>query len=329
MRAFGFKSNGGPEVFEAIEIPAPEPGPGQVLIEVAYAGVNFAEVQHRRGEFGEPDGPSGYDVSGLEASGTVVALGQGVTERSVGERVAAYLPAFGGYAEFAVTSAEFVRPVGRLPLTDAAGVPCVYPTAYGVLAHAGRLRSGDEVLIHAAAGGVGSAAARIARLLGARRVYGTVSSPGKLDLAAPLGYDALFLRDGFAEAVRDATGGRGVDLVLDPVGGSVRRASLPVLALFGRLVAYGDLGRSGDWAADVWNLWKSNRAIAGYNISDAARRTPATIGAHLATALAALANGELPHDRPAVVPLAEVADVHRRFEAGQTHGKTVLRVAGD
>ena len=328
MRAFGFKSNGGPEVFEAIDVPAPEPGPGQVLIEVAYAGVNFAEVQHRRGEFGEPDGAFGYDVSGLEASGTVVALGSEVRGLSVGDRVAAYLPAFGGYAEFVVSGADFVRPVAALPLADAAGVPCVYPTAFGVLTDAGRLRPGEDVLIHAAAGGVGSAAARIARSLGARRVYGTVGSPGKQDLAGQLGYDELFVRDGFADAVREATDGRGVDLVLDPVGGPVRRASLEVLAAFGRLVAYGDLGRSGDWAADVWDLWKSNRSVAGYNISDAARRAPGTVGAHLANALAALAAGELRHEPPAIVPLAEVADVHRRFEAGQTSGKTVLRVAG-
>jgi len=137
VRAYGFKSNGGPEVLEEVQVPTPAPGPGQVLIEVAYAGVNFAEVQHRRGEFGEPDGPGGYDVPGLEVSGTVAALGSAVQGPAVGERVAAYLPGFGGYAEFVVVDADFVRPVGGLPLAHAAGVPCVYPTAYGVLMDAG------------------------------------------------------------------------------------------------------------------------------------------------------------------------------------------------
>ncbi|QJS99055.1 alcohol dehydrogenase catalytic domain-containing protein [Streptomyces asoensis] len=93
-------------------MPTPRPGPGQVLIEVAYAGVNFAEVQHRRGEFGDPDGPGGYDVPGLEVVGPVAALGSGVTQPVVGERVAAHLPAFGGYAEFAVPGTDFV-PAGR------------------------------------------------------------------------------------------------------------------------------------------------------------------------------------------------------------------------
>ena len=323
MRVRAFKSNGGPEVFEEIELPVPAPDAGQVLIEVAFAGVNFAEVQHRRGEFGEPAGPSGYDVPGLEVSGRVAAIGDGVAGLSVGESVAAYLPGFGGYAEFAVASADFVRPVGALPLEVAAGVPCVYPTAYGLLSDVGRLRAGESVLIHSASGGVGSAAVRIARSLGAHRVFGTVGSPAK----QPPGFDALFPRDTFADAVHAATDGRGVDLVLDPIGGPVRKASLSVLAPFGRVVMYGDQGRHDDWSADLRSLWKNTQTIAGFNIGDVARRSPATIGAHLATALAALASGTLAYDPPSVVPMTEVAEVHRAFEAGERSGKTVLRLS--
>ncbi len=327
MRAFGFKSNGAPEVFEEINAARPDPGTGQVLIEVAYAGVNFAEVQHRRGEFGEPDGPGGYDVPGLEVSGTVAALGAGVTGLEGGERVAAYLPTFGGYAEFAVADADLVRAAGMLPLSHAAGVPCVYPTAYGIVLDVGRLRAGESVLIHAAAGGVGSAAARIARSLGAAAVYGTVGSSDKQDLAADLGYDALFRRENFAAAVREATGGRGVDVVLDPVGGPVRQESLQVLAPFGRVVVYGNLGQHDTWTTDVWDLWKNNKSVGGFNIGDVARRSPATIGEHLARALDALGSGELPHQSPTIVALDQVADVHQRLEAGSTRGKTVLQVA--
>lgn len=326
MQAWGFKSNGGPEVFEQIELPVPEPDRGQVLIEVAYAGVNFAEVQHRRGEFGEPDGPGGFDVPGLEVSGTVAAAGEQSSGLSEGTEVAAYLPRFGGYAQFAVANAEFVRPVSRLPLAVAAGVPCVYPTAFGVLQDAGRFRPGESVLIHAAAGAVGSAAACIARSLGAASIYGTVGSAAKLGLGDALGYDALFLRDEFAEAVLAATAGRGVDLVLDPVGGPVRGASLQVLAPFGRVVVYGDLGRRGDWTADVWNLWKSNKAVAGYNIGDASRRAPGPLGDHLQRALSGLATGALPYNAPAVAPMSQAADAHRRLESGNTQGKTVLSV---
>jgi NADPH2:quinone reductase len=322
MRAYAFKTNGGPKVFEQVELPVPVPGTGEVLISVAFAGVNFAEVQHRRGEFGEPDGPGGYDVPGLEASGRVVALGEGVVGLSLGEQVAAYLPRFGGYADFAVTSAEFVRPVGALPMAVAAGVPCVYPTAFGLVSDVGRLRSGESVLIHSASGGVGAAAARIARLLGARHVFGTVGSPAK----QPEGYDALFPREDFADGIRSATGGRGVDLVLDPIGGPVRKASLELLAPFGRVVIYGDQGLHGDWSEDMLALWKNTRTIAGFNIGDVARRSPATIGAHLATALLALSSGELPYRPPIVAPIADVAQVHRAFEAGTGIGKTVLRL---
>jgi NADPH2:quinone reductase len=328
MRALGFKANGGPEVFEEIEVPVPEPGPGQVLIRVAYAGVNFAEVQHRRGEFGEPDGHDGYDIPGLEVSGAVAGLGTGVSGLELDERVAGYLPAFGGYAELAVTDAAFVRPVGTVPLAQAAGLPCVFPTAYGVLTDAGRLRAGESVLIHAAAGGVGSAAVQIARALGAKHVFGTVGdAPGKLRHARTSGYDAVFSRDEFAEAVLEATSGRGVDLVLDPVGGATRKASLDLLAPFGRVVAYGDLGRSGDWTADVWDLWKNNKTIAGFNIGAVARRTPNAIGAYLSQAIEALTRGELNQPFPGIMPLREAHQAHRLLEAGTTVGKTVLTVS--
>jgi NADPH:quinone reductase len=322
MYAYGFKASGGPEVFERIRLPVPCPGPGEVLIEVAYAGVNFAEVQHRRGEFGQPDGPGGYDVPGLEVSGRVAGRGAGVTGLAEGEPVAGYLPRFGGYAGFAVTTADFVRPVGDLLLEVAAGVPCVYPTAYGVVSDVGRMRAGETVLIHSASGGVGMAAAGIARSLGAARVFGTVGDPAK----RPAGYDEIFPRADFAAAVREATAGRGVDLVLDPIGGPVRKASLELLAPFGRLVMYGDQGRHGDWSEDLFALWKSTRALAGFNIGDVARRLPGRIGDHLAAALAGLADGTLRYQRPKVVPIADVAEVHRRFEAGQNSGKTVLRL---
>lgn len=322
MYAYAFSANGGPEVFERVGLPVPQPRPGEVLIDVEFAGVNFAEVQHRRGEFGPPDGPNGYDVPGLEAAGRVAAVGDGVVGLALGEMVAAYLPAFGGYAEFAVTAADFVRPVGTLAPAVAAGVACVYPTAYGLLTDVGRLRGGESVLIHSASGGVGSAAARIARALGAGQVLGTVGSPAK----QPKGYDALFPRDDFADGVRAATGGRGVDLVLDPIGGPVRKASLSLLAPFGRVVVYGDQGRHDDWNEDLLALWKNSRTVAGFNIGDVARRSPETIGRHLGTALAALAAGELPYEPPAVVPIADVAAVHRAFEAGENSGKTVLRV---
>ncbi|MGW2780337.1 quinone oxidoreductase family protein [Streptomyces populi] len=328
MRAVGFRVNGGVEVLEELDLPEPVPAAGQVVVRVAFAGVNFAEIQHRRGEFGVPDGPGGVDVPGLEVAGTVAALGAGVSGLEVGEPVAAYLPAFGGYAEAVIADTRFVRPLrtsaGEADPAAAAGLPCVYPTAFGVLKDAGRLREGEDVLIHSAAGGVGSAAVQLARELGAGRVYGTVGSAEKIPYAAEFGYDDVFLREGFADHLAEVTDGRGVDLVLDPVGGPVRERSLTVLAPFGRLVAYGDLGRHEQWTASVRDLWKGNRTIAGFNIGDLARRAPERIGEHLAEALRLLVAGRVRAGVTRTLPLEDAAKAHQFLETGTGRGKFLL-----
>jgi NADPH2:quinone reductase len=300
-------------------------------VRVAFAGVNFAEIQHRRGEFGAPDGPGGVDVPGLEVAGVVLALGAGVSGLRIGEPVAAYLPDFGGYAEVVTADARFVRSLrtaaGEADPAEAAGLPCVYPTAFGVLNDAGRLREGEDVLIHSAAGGVGSAAAQLARELGASRVYGTVGSSQKTAYAAGLGYDDVFVRDGFAERLTEVTAGRGVDLVLDPVGGPVREQSLTMLKPFGRVVAYGDLGRHEQWTTSVRDLWKSNRTVAGFNIGDVARRSPERIGEYLDRALRLLAAGRIRSGVTRILPLAEAAKAHQLLETGEARGKLLLSFA--
>ncbi|MEV8630585.1 zinc-binding dehydrogenase [Streptosporangium sp. NPDC051023] len=325
MRAIGFRANGGPEVLEAVEVARPEPGPGQVLLRVAYAGVNFAEIQHRRGEFGADDGVA---VPGLEAAGEIVAVGADVTGLRIGEPVAAYLPAFGGYAEFVVAEAVLTHPLrttqGEVDPAQAAGLPCVFPTAYGLLHDTARLRAGETVLIHAAAGGIGATAVQLARSLGAAAVHGTVGSPDKVAYARELGYDEVFVRDGFGAAMLAATGGRGVDVVLDPVGGPVRQESLGVLAPFGRVAVYGDVGRHDDWTASVWDLWKRNQTIAGFNIGDLARRAPELIGRYLREGLERVAAGTLRSNVTVIHPLAEAATVHELVESGAGRGKILL-----
>lgn len=318
MRAVGFDVNGGPEVLRTVELPVPEPGPGEVLIRVAYAGVNYGEVQHRLGDFGAP---RGIDVPGLECSGEVAALGPGVTGLSAGDHVAAYLPSGGGYAEYAVAPADFAFPLDGLCLRDGGGAALVLTTAYGVLAGAARLTAGDTVLIHAAAGGIGSAAAQIARALGAAAVYGTVGTPAKAAYAKRFGYDAIHLRDDFATAVPE------VDVVLDPVGGPTRLASLGILAPFGRLAVYGEAGRHPDLTLPVLPFWKRNRSLTGYNIGDLARRSPGVVRSHALAALSLLASGSIWLDVTAELPLAAAAEAHDILQAGRNTGKTLLRVA--
>lgn len=325
MRAVAFKEIGGPDVLRPVELPDPEPGPGEVLIQVSYAGVNYGEVQHRLGDFGAPDGET---VTGLEVSGTVAAVGADVTGLRPGDEVAAYLPDGGGYAEFAVAPAPFVFPLAGLglDLRTAGAATLVLTTAYGVLAGAGRIASGDTVLIHAAAGGVGSAAAQLARTLGAAAVYGTVSTQEKAEYARRFGYDDVFLRDGFPEAVREATSGRGVDLVLDPVGGPTRSASLDILAPFGRVAVYGEAARHPDLTLPVLSLWKNNRTLTGYNIGDLSRRDPGALRRHALAALGEAASGAVRIDITAEYDLADAAQAQRVLESGANKGKAVLRI---
>jgi NADPH:quinone reductase len=317
VRAVGFDVIGGPEVLRQVELPTPAPGPGEVLIRVAYAGVNYGEVQHRLGDFGPPDG---IEVPGLEASGEIAALGPGVTGLAVGDPVAAYLPSGGGYAEYAVAPAAFAFPLDGISLRDGAGA-LVLTTAYGVLAGAGRLAAGDTVLIHAAAGGLGSAAAQIARALGAAAVHGTVGSPAKAEYAKRFGYDALHPRDSFADHVSD------IDLLLDPIGGPTRLAGLAVLAPFGRMVVYGEAARHPDLVLPVQPLWKNNRSVAGYNIGDLARRAPARVRAHALAALSLLSSGAIRLDVTAELPLSRVTEAHQALQSGATMGKVLLNVA--
>jgi NADPH2:quinone reductase len=317
VRAVGFDVVGGPEVLRPVEVPAPVPGPGQVLIRVAYAGVNHGEVLHRTGECGRP---GGLAVPGLEVSGEVAAVGPDVAEPAVGERVAAYLPGGGGYAEYAVAPAAFAFPLDGVPLREGGGAGLALTTAYGVLAGAARLAAGDSVLIHAAAGGVGSAAAQIARALGASAVYGTVGTPAKAEYAKRFGYDAVYPRDAFTGQAPE------VDVVLDPVGGPTRLASLSLLAPFGRLAVYGEAGRHPDLTLPLERLWRCNQTLAGYHIGDLGRRAPRLVRSHALSALSLLASGAIRVDVTAELPLEQAAEAHTALAERRTTGKTLLRV---
>ncbi|WP_427891885.1 quinone oxidoreductase family protein [Kribbella sp. GL6] len=295
-----------------------------MLIQVSHAGVNFAELQHWRGDFGPPE-PDG-DVPGLEAAGVVAAVGPDVGNVAVGDQVTAYLPGFGGYAEYVLARAAFTYPIGELDRTVAAAAPTVLTTAYGLLAGTGRIVAGDTVLIHAAAGGVGTVAAQLARALGAGKVLGTVGSLEKVEYAEGFGYDAVLLREGFSEEIRKLTGGRGVDLVLDPVGGSVRAESIELLAPFGRLAAFGDAGGYPDLTLQVQPLWKNTRLVGGFNIGDLARRAPEAVSRFGRAALDLVRSGQVRVDVTDVLPLAEAKVALDRLASATTRGKLVLAV---
>ncbi|MEU8303662.1 quinone oxidoreductase [Actinomadura sp. NPDC048955] len=237
MRAIVITRPGGPEVLEASERPAPEPGPGEVLIDVAAAGINFIDVYYRTGAYPQE---TPY-TPGVEAAGTVAAVGEGVREFSAGDRVA-WANVQGGYAEKAVVPADKVVPVpAGVSLEDAAASLLQGMTAHYLTRSTYPVREGDTVLVHAAAGGMGLLLTQAAVSLGAR-VIATASTPEKEKLAKDAGADATMGYDGFPERVRELTGGEGVAVVYDGVGAPTFDGSLESLRRRGTLALYGAAG---------------------------------------------------------------------------------------
>ncbi|WP_067461076.1 quinone oxidoreductase family protein [Actinomadura macra] len=237
MRAIVVTENGGPEVLTAAERPDPEPGPGEVLIDVAASGINFVDVYFRTGAYAQP---LPY-VPGVEAAGTVAALGEGVEEFSVGDRVA-WVNVQGAHAERAAIPATSVVPVpDGVSLEDAAATLLQGATAHYLTHSTYEVQPGDTVLVHAAAGGMGLLLTQVAKSRGAR-VIGTASTPEKEKLARDAGADEVLGYDGFADRVRELTGGEGVAVAYDGVGAPTFDGSLASLRMRGTLALYGAAG---------------------------------------------------------------------------------------
>ncbi len=327
MRAVVIPRFGGPEVLEVRDLPPPEPGPGEVTVDVAYAGVNHAEVLYRRGEV---DVPLPF-TPGIEVAGHVRALGPGVTGLRAGQPVAALtIVNSGGYAEVVRVAAPLVFPLDTLApdldLAAAAAFPSNTTTALLVLSTVAHLQKGERVLIHGATGGVGSVLGQMARALGAGQVIGTVGHPDKVDAAKALGYDTVLLNDGFADALPNATGGAGIDVVVDPVGGEARTRSLAALNTLGRLVAMGNASNADDVTVSANDLWFSGKGVLGFNLALLSAHAPD--GVHIAgeEALRLVASGAVRVEVTDVLPLEQAAEAHRRIEARAVRGKLVLRV---
>ena len=218
--------------FSVAEVPEPVPGPGQVAIRVAYAGIQWGDVLVRDGHFPVPR----PFTPGFEAAGQVIAAGTGVEDVSVGDSVIA-LTSAGAFAELAVAPAVLTLPASGLDLRTAAASGWTTPTAYDLISTVSRVRPGDRVLIHAAAGAVGTMAAQFARRAGAGTVTGVAGDPARAAYAASFGYDRVLTRSEFPQAL----GGESFDVILDPVGGPARHANLNLLAPHGRLAVYGNI----------------------------------------------------------------------------------------
>jgi len=238
MKAVWIRKYGGPEVLEVREAPDPEPQPGEVRIRVKACGLNFAEVTARQGLY--PDAPKPPCVLGYEGAGIVDALGHGVRSPEIGTRVV-FMKRFGAHADCVCVPAEFAVPMpDSMSFEHGAALPVNYLTAYHMLFRVARVRSGDSVLIHMAAGGVGTAALQLCRTVPGITIFGTASA-GKHEYVRALGCDHPidYRTHDYAAEVRRITGGRGVDFVFDPLGGSDWKKGYSLLSESGLLVCFG------------------------------------------------------------------------------------------
>jgi NADPH2:quinone reductase len=318
VKAIQISRTGGPEVLTLVDLPDPEPGPGQVVVRMSAIGVNFVDTYHRSGLY-----PRAVPfVPGAEGAGEVVAVGEAVTGVAVGERVASSDLA-GAYAELAVVGADRLVPLPPgVPDDLAAAVLLQGMTAHYLLFDSYPVRPGDPVLVHAAAGGMGLLLTQLGAALGAR-VIGTASSPEKVELARAAGAATVLGYDGFGAAVRDLTGGDGVAAVYDGVGRSTFDESLASLRRHGVLVLYGqssgpvppfDLGR----LASAGSVYVTRPTLAHFvaDRQDLLRRAGDVLGR--------VAGGTLSVRIGARYPLAEAARAHEDLQARRTTGKVLL-----
>jgi NADPH2:quinone reductase len=317
-------SYGDPSVLAWREREEPVPGPGEVAIRVTQTGVNFADVQARRGQYHGGQKPP--FVPGLDCAGTIVALGEGVDDLRAGQRVAAF-PPNGSYAEVVVVPQATVYALDPAVSDDDAASILMLVTAYNVLSFAGRLAPGETVLVHAAAGGVGSTAVQIARALGAGTIFATVGSEAKREIARAAGADVVidYRSEDFARRVLDATDGCGVDVILDSVAGDVFTAGLTALAPFGRLVAFG-MASGTPGAVRTNELHPSNRAVVGYSSGSYRKLRPNALRPAAEASLRLVAEGKVHVVIGARFPLREAAEAHRLVESRAGHGKVLLTV---
>ncbi|WP_127354042.1 quinone oxidoreductase family protein [Actinacidiphila soli] len=334
MKAIQMTEQGGPEVLRLVELPDPQPGPGQALIRVESAAVNFSDVMRRRGDVYPVATPSPF-VPGAEVAGTVVALGPGVDGPAVGTKVFGTVgaDASGGYAELALAYAPSVIPIPEgLDSDAAAGIVVTGLAATVILTELIGLGKGQSVFIPAAAGGVGQYAVQIAKLLGADTVIAGASTPAKRQIALDLGADHAidYTQEDWPEEVRELTGGVGVDGALEMSGPARLAQTLRALAPFGRLVVLGSVSGTTeglDPAALSPLLYDPapSQSLIGFNLGIWFEHRLPEAGKALHRLVGWVASGEVRTPATQTLPLAEAAEAHRLLETGQTTGKLILK----
>lgn len=323
MKAIQLKEYGGPEVLNLVEMERPEPKGHQVLIEIHAIGVNYADTARREGQYVVPTKLP--FIPGAEIAGVVVETGESVTNVQKGDRVVTLIES-GGYAEFALADSRGLIPLQeKMDFEQAVALPLQGLSAYHILKTMGRLEKGETVLVHAAAGGVGTLAVQLAKLSGAGKVIATASTDDKLALAADMGADILinYTEQGWEDKVLEATGGKGVDIALEMAGGEIFNKTLKCLATFGRLVIYGVA--SGEQSRFYpSSLMARNQSVIGFFLPQIMRK-PELIQSSMAEMLGYLSKGQLKLTIGGVYSLEQAAEVHGLLQSRQTKGKLILK----
>lgn len=320
MHAVVVEETGGPEKLLWRERPEPVPGPGMVAVRVGLTSVNFADIQARRGT-GVTKTPF---TPGLDGMGTVIAVGEGVKRVRAGDRVSVN-PDDGSYAEVVLAREILVFPVDASISDEAAASITVLVTAWNILHLVARIAPGETVLIHAAAGGVGSVLVQMAREAGAGRIFATAGSPAKLEIARGFGADVVidYTTDDFSKIVLDATEKRGVDVICDAIGGEVFAKGLEALAFFGRHVVYGQSGGShGSLTTDL--LHRSNRAVLGYSSGHYRRNRPLALAPAVEGAFKLVSAGKVRILEGGRFALKDAAKAHELVQSRASSGRVFL-----
>lgn len=323
MRAVIAAEPGGPEVLTVTDLPDPEPGEGEVVIDVASSAVNRADTLQRQGFYPPPKGAS--EVLGLECAGTIGEVGQSVTGWSVGDRVCALLSG-GGYAEKVAVPAGQVMPLPEgLDLVPAGGLPEVACTVWSNVFMLAGLQKDETLLVHGGSGGIGTFAIQLAHALGSR-VLATAGSPEKLDLCRSLGADVAisYREQDFVEETRRATDGRGADVILDNMGAMYLDRNIDALATEGRLVIIGMQGGT-KGELNIGKLLTKRGAVIATSLRARPPEEKAAICAAVVEHVWPLvADGTVKPVVHTSLPLEQAGEAHRQMEAGAHVGKIVL-----
>jgi putative PIG3 family NAD(P)H quinone oxidoreductase len=328
MYAITISEPGGPDVLAWSEVPGPTPGDGEVLLDVAAAGVNRADLLQRQGQYPPPKGAS--DIIGLECSGTIAELGAGVSGWQVGDQVCALLSG-GGYAQRVVVPApQLMRLPQGVDLVSAAGLPEVACTVWSNAVMLGHLGAGETFLVHGGAGGIGTHAIQVGKALGAT-VAVTAGSAERLAACRELGADITinYREQDFVEAIREATDGRGADVILDNIGAQYLPRNVAALATGGRLLVIGmQGGRSGE--LDLAQLLAKRALVAATGLrmrpvegADGKGRIAADVTDKL---WPLIGEGKVRPVVGQVLPMEQAGEAHRVMEAGRVVGKVLLQV---